>query len=122
MKPKPSLARRLFALVLLFVLSVVLWELGLARPALPEAARASRDSVATVLPLAGPKTKQKPRATVRVERPAEPGAVEVYTTKMGSRYHRAGCAALARSSVSRDLAGLPAWYAACPTCSPPPRS
>jgi hypothetical protein len=53
--------------------------------------------------------------------PAGQGAATVYVTTSGSKYHRADCHHLAKSSIPRSLADLPARYGACSTCDPPPR-
>ena len=52
---------------------------------------------------------------------AEAGPATVYVTDTGNKYHREGCAYLAKSSHPRALAELPARYTACSKCEPPGR-
>jgi micrococcal nuclease len=58
----------------------------------------------------------------RPKEPAGPTATTVFVAASGSKYHRAGCRYLARSSIPRALADLPAKYGACSACEPPARA
>jgi hypothetical protein len=48
-------------------------------------------------------------------------AATVYVTSTGSKYHRAGCRYLAKSSIATPLADPIASYGACSVCRPPQR-
>lgn len=48
-----------------------------------------------------------------------PQKVTVYITRTGSKYHRAGCSYLRRSSIPIDLEEAKGRYGACSRCSPP---
>jgi micrococcal nuclease len=53
--------------------------------------------------------------------PAKPTADEVvYVTKTGTKYHRAGCRALAKSATAIRLAEVAGNYEPCRVCDPPP--
>jgi hypothetical protein len=43
----------------------------------------------------------------------------VYVTKSGTKYHRAGCRALAKSSTPIPLGQVAGRYEACAVCDPP---
>jgi hypothetical protein len=49
------------------------------------------------------------------------GAASVSITTSGSKYHRADCRHLDRSSIPRLLADLPARYGVCSACDSLPR-
>ncbi len=46
-------------------------------------------------------------------------AVTVYITKTGSKYHKAGCRYLSKSSIPIDLASAKSNYSPCSVCRPP---
>jgi hypothetical protein len=51
---------------------------------------------------------------------SKPSADEVvYVTKTGTKYHRAGCRALAKSATAIRLADVSRRYTACAVCDPP---
>lgn len=43
----------------------------------------------------------------------------VYVTKTGSKYHRAGCSYLRKSSMAMDLSEARKYYTPCSRCNPP---
>ena len=43
----------------------------------------------------------------------------VYVTKTGTKYHRAGCRYLSKSSVAKTLKTAATRYSACSVCKPP---
>jgi hypothetical protein len=52
--------------------------------------------------------------------PSKPKADEVvYVTKTGTKYHRAGCRALAKSATPIRLAEVEMKYQPCAVCDPP---
>jgi micrococcal nuclease len=91
-----------------------LWGDGLVKPD-DKSAMATPKVGAKV----GPKAEAKPGA--KVDDQTGPGTTTVYVTTSGSKYHRADCRYLSKSSIPRTLADLPAKYAACSVCEPSSR-
>lgn len=50
----------------------------------------------------------------------EKKSVTVYVTRTGSKYHRAGCRYLRRSSIPMSLEDAKQRYSPCSVCNPPP--
>lgn len=80
-------------------------------------------------PATGPTPRPAPTSSVPSTPPRNsPAAVasegnwqtQVYITRTGSKYHRAGCSALSRSHIPISLADAMARYGPCSLCNPPP--
>lgn len=67
--------------------------------------------------------RTEPRTTVSSGRvatdPADDDSQTVYITKTGTKYHRAGCQHLSKSSIPISLAKAIASYGPCSHCNPP---
>jgi hypothetical protein len=51
----------------------------------------------------------------------EQQGITVYVTRTGSKYHRAGCRYLRKSSIPMSLSQASASYSPCSVCNPPTR-
>lgn len=74
-----------------------------------------------ILSSAAPKAEAVPlpSTTVTKAQPAGNGDVIVYVTKTGTKYHRAGCRSLSRSSIPMPLKEAAKRYSPCSICKPP---
>lgn len=66
-----------------------------------------------------PSQSASPPASAASAPAASPVAHEVYVTRTGAKYHRAGCRYLARSQIPMNLTDAAASYGACSVCRPP---
>jgi hypothetical protein len=60
-----------------------------------------------------------PKNSVQSAQARNPEEVIVYVTRTGSKYHRAGCRYLARSSIRVSLNEAARRYGPCAVCKPP---
>ncbi len=79
-------------------------------------------SAPVALPVAPPATEPVAEPSVTNEPPPAPPKrkeVTVYTTRTGSKYHRASCSSLRKSSYATPLSEARQYYDPCGRCRPP---